>query len=114
MAELVRVLKPDGALITNYTNWFSYYLPVGILVNIRRRSVREDVYTKWFSLPEIRRLHDEMGFQIETVTGALQIPNRFKNPTLLRCLKWIDRGSRESVFRILAPQLFVKARKSLS
>lgn len=105
-------LKDDGIFVTSYTNWFSFYLPLGIYITLKGKSIHGDVYTKWFSLPGIRKLHSENGFEVLEVQGVLHIPTRIKNRHLLNILKGLDRLCRKSIFRFLAPQLFVKARKT--
>lgn len=104
-------LKEDGILVTSYTNWLSLYLPIGIYINLKGKSIHGDVYTKWFSLPEIWRLHADNGFEILEIQGVLHIPTRVKNKVLLGFLKSVDRFCRKSFLRFVAPQIYVKARK---
>lgn len=106
-----KALKEDGILVTNYTNWLSFYLPIGVYINLRKKSIHGDVYTKWFSMREIRRLHRDNGLEILEIQGVLHIPTRLKNSILLAFLKAVDRLCRKSIFRFFAPQIYIKARK---
>lgn len=111
MQSAVEALKDDGILVTSYTNWLSLYLPIGIYITLRGKSIHGDVYTKWFSLPEIKKLHSDNGFEVLEVQGVLHIPTGVKNRFLLSVLKSVDRLCRKSIFRFVAPQIYVKARK---
>lgn len=111
MQSAAEALKDDGILVTSYTNWLSLYLPIGIYITLKGKSIHGDVYTKWFSLPEIRKLHSDHGFEVMEIQGVLHIPTRVKNRLLLGILKSVDRLCRKSFFRFIAPQIYVKARK---
>jgi len=111
MQSAAQALKANGVLVTNYTNWASFYLPVGLYVNMKGKSIRGDVYTKWFSLGEIRKLHTNSGFEILEIQGVLHIPTRIRNGVFLAALQVLDRLCRKSVFRYFAPQIYVRARK---
>jgi ubiquinone/menaquinone biosynthesis C-methylase UbiE len=112
LKEMARVLAPDGVLIANYTNWVSYYMPFGIWVNLRKKSVVRDVYTKWFSVKEILRLHWINGLFVEEIVGVVQIPGKIENMKFLGLFKLMDRISRRGILRYVAPQVFIKAYKS--
>lgn len=108
ISEIHRVLRKGGCCITNYTNWLSPYLPFGLAVNIRGKSVTRDVYTKWFSPTEVYRLHRRAGLELEEVRGAVQIPSFIKSRSALRAMARIDSLFRNSRF---GPLIFVKASK---
>lgn len=108
IAEIHRVLKYGGQCITNYTNWVSPYLPFGVMVNMRRKSITRDVYTKWFSPREVYELHRSLGLQPEAVRGAVQIPSFLHSTTAVRAMVGIDNMFRNSGY---APLMFVKATK---
>ena len=109
LAEINRVLKLGGVSITSYTNWFSLYFPIGLWVNLRAKALTRDVYTKWFSPMEIRKLHNDNNLEIVGVQGSLHIPTKIKFKLLFNVLKKIDQLLRRRPCRCLAPQLFYKA-----
>ena len=109
--EIGRVLDSKGLSITNYTNWLSCYLPIGVLANLRQKSVSRDVYTKWFRLCELQCLHSKNRLDVKEVVGAVQFPSKISNYILLGFFKGLDRKSRSSLLRYFAPMLFIKARK---
>ncbi len=112
LSEIGRVLKKEGVSVTNYTNWLSYYLPFGVWANLKQKSVTRDVYTKWFTLTEIKTAHKVTGLDVDNVIGAVQFPTKTKMWALLMAFKMLDKLSRRGLFKGLAPMLFVLARKS--
>lgn len=111
LSEIGRVLKYDGVSVTNYTNWVSYYLPFGVWANIKQKSVTRDVYTKWFSLVEIKAAHKVAELNVNGVTGAVQFPTKTKMGIMLMLFKMLDKVSRYGLLKNFAPMLFVKSIK---
>jgi ubiquinone/menaquinone biosynthesis C-methylase UbiE len=111
LTQIHRVLKPGGSSVTNYNNWLSYYLPLGLWVNIRKKSITRSVYTKWFSPMEVRRLHRETGLRIEDIKGSVQFPTKTSNTFLLGAFKFLDRWSRTGVPKHVGTLLFYRAIK---
>jgi ubiquinone/menaquinone biosynthesis C-methylase UbiE len=111
MKEIFRVLNKDGVSVTNYTNWMSYYLPYGIWVNLKKKSIYRDVYTKWFSINEVYKLHNINNLSVNKLFGMVHTPNNFNNNVLLRTLKLVNHISQKSMLKYIAPQIFIKAYK---
>lgn len=111
LREIRRVLRTGGISVTNYTSWLSYYMPVGLWINLRKKALRRNVYTKWFSPFEIIRLNKANGLVVNRMLGAVQFPTRTRNKMLLGIFKLLNRISRSSVLKWLAPQVFVKCQK---
>jgi ubiquinone/menaquinone biosynthesis C-methylase UbiE len=111
LIQIHRVLKPNGISVTNYNNWLSYYLPLGLWVNLTKKSITRPVYTKWFSPLEIRRLHSEIGLRIDAINGSVQFPTKTSNPVLLSALKLLDRWSRTGLLKYASTLLFCRSRK---
>ncbi len=112
LQEMHRVLKPGGTAVTNYTNWASCYLPFGIWVNLRKRSVRRDVYTRWFWPPEILKLHEKVGLDFRELKGFIHFPRKVAVGPLLSAISVFDKMFRNSPLAYLAPQVYVKAEKN--
>ncbi|MEN8265184.1 MAG: class I SAM-dependent methyltransferase, partial [Nitrospirota bacterium] len=110
LKEVYRVLKPGGRFIFNIPNYLSVYLPFGLYVNLRKKSITRDVYTRWYTFNEIKNDLEELGFSIEKVKGQFHFPT--STPSfLLPFLKNIDRGLRNGFMVKLSPVLFIEARK---
>ena len=108
--EMARVAASGAQIVTNYTIWTSIYLPFGLAVNARSRSITRDVFTHWFSKREIRSICEASGIEIERQVGAMQFPGGLENRFALKTCKTLDQYFRTSP--ALAPMLFVAGVKS--
>jgi ubiquinone/menaquinone biosynthesis C-methylase UbiE len=113
LREISRVLRPDGFLVFNFPNLLSYYLPAGLLVNVRGRALRRDVYTHWYTLRSFRLACAEFGLILNRVLGQVHLPDSIAILGLDCGLKGLDRLSRSSILRFLCPSLFVRALKKV-
>lgn len=113
LSEVARVLRPGGALVVNFPNLWSFYFPIGLIVNLRKRAVLRDVYSHWYSIVEIRQTCDFAGLKLQQLMGQVHFPNSRSNALVLPVLTYLDRISRKSLLRYSAPTLFVKAVKPL-
>ncbi len=106
LAEIGRVLKPDGRFVFNFPNLLSPYIVGGLLVNLsgcatgknrggRRRS-------HWFTLGEIKTLLHASSFTIEHVRGQVASPGNC-------LLSHLPHGLSHP--RWLCPSLFVRCHR---
>lgn len=109
--EISRVLKPGGFLVANFPNLLSYYFPYGALVNLLRKSLRRNVYTKWYTLPQIRNYCSQAGLRLDTIEGHTSFPFQCDMDIVLAILRAIDRMSKITGLRNFGPVLFVKCIK---
>jgi ubiquinone/menaquinone biosynthesis C-methylase UbiE len=110
--EISRVLQKDGFVIMTISNFFSFYLPLAVYVNITKRSVQNDVYTKWTTRAEIKKSLTAAGFEIDDIVGYIVFPKRHVPKLLMNMLKKLDNMCRHSPLRYIIPgSLFVKAIK---
>lgn len=108
--DMSRVAASSSRIVTNFTVWSSIYLPFGLAVNLRSRSITRDVYTHWFSKREILSICEKSGIELEDRVGAMQFPSWVNNPVLLNICTTMDRFVRR--VPSLAPMLFIAATKS--
>jgi len=113
LSEAARVLRPGGALVVNFPNLWSFYLPIGLIVNLRKRAMLRDVYSHWYSVVEIRRTCELIGLELQRLVGHVHFPNNWGNALVLPLLTNLDRISRDSLLRYFAPTVFIKAVKPL-
>lgn len=109
-AEVSRVLKPGGFFIFNIPNYLSLYLPFGLYVNLRKKSVTRDVYTRWYSLSDISRTLSSLNMDIQDIRGQLHVPTLTPD-FIIPLIKVIDNQLRSGIRARFAPILFIKARK---
>ncbi|MEM2135873.1 MAG: class I SAM-dependent methyltransferase [Candidatus Jordarchaeaceae archaeon] len=111
MREIGRVVQEEGFIIINFSNFFSFYLPIALYVNITKRSVQKDVYSKWFTTTEIKNCLATAGFKIHDVKGHLLFPKRAAPKFLIDLLKNLDAKFRSSQLKYLTGSLFIKGIK---
>jgi ubiquinone/menaquinone biosynthesis C-methylase UbiE len=104
--EINRCLKPGAFFIFNTPNLLSLLLPVGLLVNLRKISLINPVYTKWYTLGEIKKNLEIAGFEIEAIKGTF-LPAAIPIP--LQIIKRLNEFSINRVLKYVSASIFVKA-----
>jgi len=107
--EVFRILKPGGIFLSNYPNLGSIYFPFGVVVNLRKKALRKNVFTKWYSLVEIKELHKTNEFQIISTRGQIHFSLNTNNKCFLYFLQLTDKIFRKSILKYFAPTIFIKA-----
>lgn len=111
--EISRILRPNGFFIVNFPNLLSYYLPADVLVNFRRRALRRDVYTHWYTPWSFWLACKQVGLIYRQVIGQVHLPDNVGIARLDVAIKRLDQLSRSSILRFLCPSLFVRALKKV-
>ena len=96
--------------IFNFPNYFSPYFFLGLYVEIRKKAVFRNVYTRWYFVNTVISDLSSVGFQIETIRGQIYFPTRtpdFFSPFI----KLLDRTFRKGRIVRFAPIIFVRCRK---
>lgn len=106
MQEMSRVLRDGGMAMVNFPNTYSPYFPLAAYINFTQKSVQEDVYSRWYSWFEIRRILQDANFQVHRINGHM-VPPRNKYIFLSRAVYWLDRIVRESPLKYIAGNVFV-------
>ena len=108
--EISRVLKPNGFLIMNFPNLLGWYFPIGMYVNMTKKSIQKDVHSKWFSIGEIKMAFSNAGLGITDIKGYICFPANTPRP-IFKVLRKADKISRASILKYLSASLFVKGVK---
>jgi ubiquinone/menaquinone biosynthesis C-methylase UbiE len=74
VSEMARVLRPGGSIVIGVPSLFSLYWPYGALVNLRGRSLRREVYTRWPSVHALRKQLLAEGIELERRSGMFHCP----------------------------------------
>jgi len=115
LVEIGSVLKEKGWLVANFSNMQGLYLPVAVFVNSCKRALFSDVYSRWFTLNEVKKSLFKVGLRVEDVEGffVLILPSflqRFSCVTV-HIIRKMNALFSSSVFKYLSGSLFVKSQK---
>jgi ubiquinone/menaquinone biosynthesis C-methylase UbiE len=108
--EIGRILNDDGLFLFNYPRLLSLYFPIGAYVNARDRSIHGDVYTHWYTRTEVDNLLSAAGLTVTDRFGHVHMPQR-DFPVVTHLLNFLDKSSRQSAIRRIAPVEFVVAKR---
>ena len=112
ITEVMRVLKKNGFLITNFSNLSSIYFPIGNYVNNKKLSLINGVFTQWISIGEIKSIFQKSSFEIEQMKGHLLFPRIFNNILMLKIMKSMNNFVLKNKLKFLYGSVYVKAFKS--
>ena len=104
--EIHRVLKPNAFFIFNFPNLYSILLPAGLIVNLRKKSLINPVYTKWYTLRKIKNDLQTAGFEIEMIKGTFLSA---VSPIPVQIVKKLNKFSRDSILKYISTGIFIKA-----
>ena len=109
--EVHRALKKNGVFLSNYPNLISIYFPFGAIVNLRKKSFQKNVFTKWYTLNEIKRLNKMNNFCMVSIVGHMHFPININNNIFLGLVKLFDKIFRGNILKYIAPIIFIKSIK---
>lgn len=109
MSEVARVVRPGGSLVLNFPIWHSLFLPGALLVKARKKAINFDVYSRWYSSREVRRLFDDAGITINQSYGQYYVPRAVDKVDVSKPIEWVNKSARtgNSLARSVAPALLV-------
>jgi ubiquinone/menaquinone biosynthesis C-methylase UbiE len=110
--EVNRVLAIGGEFVVNITNLYSWFLPAGLIVNQKKKSIGRDVFSKWLKPRKFVQLLEKQGFRVEESCGNVFVPISLDRPVLREALIFMDKLSTYSFLKYLAPAIFYKCRKT--
>ena len=115
--EVNRVLKKNKFFIVNFPLIHSICLPFAVTVNLRKKSLLGEVYSKWFSLKEVIRVLTKNYFSICDMIGLFIPPFPFSRlqlkQSMIKVLDTINKYTFSTPLKFFATNLFVKCRKDL-
>ena len=115
LVEIVRVLKGKGCFLANFPNMQSFYLPVALFVNFRKRALFNDVHSQWFTLGEIKESLFRVGLRAENVEGSLVLTfppflKEFSN-VILHIVRKMNALFSGPILKYFSGSLFIKSQK---
>ena len=111
IADAHRVLKPEGTFLANYPNLLSNRLPIALYVNRRNRNVGGGVYTKWFSVFEVKSRLRETGYEVETTVGDRLVPVKVFSKITIPLAQITERLADKPPLSNVCVSPFIRARK---
>jgi len=113
LKEVKYVIDPSGVFILNFPNIQSPYLPIAIIVNLRKLALFKGgkIRSKWFTFREVNSSLSRVGFDVKEVRGcAIASPIPF-GEKLVKIVQIINFFAEASKLRLFSGSLFVKAQK---
>ncbi len=104
LKQIRYVVKIEGSFIFNFSNAYSLYLPIALMVNSRGQALfrRDKIYSAWFTFRSIRNLLLINGFNIVVVKGCfVASPVPFGNK-LIRFIQSINLSAKDSQLKFFA------------
>lgn len=108
-AEVSRVLKKGGFFVANFPNMSGIYFPIGVIVNLFKRSLQAPVYSRWYSISGISRSLRYAELIPVRILGQLILPKKYCPFALFNCLREFGNRLMYSDMHFLLGDLLVKS-----
>jgi ubiquinone/menaquinone biosynthesis C-methylase UbiE len=108
LAEIARVMHPDGWALLNFNNLSSLYFVPGLIINRKQRSLRADVFSQWVAWSSFRKELQRAGLSVVEARGHMPLPIQTPKP-IRPLLSWTDKLIRR--LPKLAPLPFILVTK---
>ena len=113
LKEVSYVIKPMGSFIVNFPNLRSPYLPIAIIVNLRKRALfKREIFCRWFTPEEISHRISSAGFNIKNIRGCMISSSIPLGNRLLKIVRIINFLFENSKFKLFSGSLFIKAQRA--
>lgn len=111
LKEAKYVIKSEGFLIFNFSNLQSPYLPIAIIVNLRRQALFKGgkIHSRWCTLREINMFLSTTGFNVKELRGCMIASSVPLADKLVRIIRTMNFLLERSKFRLFCSSLFIKA-----
>lgn len=111
LKQLARVVRPGSTLLFNYANSQSFYWPMALYVNSRKRAIGQDVYSSWVGPAHMRQLISYAGLELIRIIGHTHVPRAIENYPVYFVVRTLDVLSRRTILTRFAPFHFCLCRK---
>jgi ubiquinone/menaquinone biosynthesis C-methylase UbiE len=111
LRELARVVRPGGRVLFNHANLRSIYYLAGRRINARSKAIGQDVYSRWETPADVRRMIEGAGLDEERRVGHVHVPRAAERVALAGALRALDRLSRRGPLGAVAPVQFHLCRR---
>ena len=109
LKEVKYVIEPRGFFIVNFPNLQSPYLPIAIIINLRKRALfKGKIYSRWFTLKEIRSSMLTAGFNIKEIRGCAIASPLPLGDKLVKIVQRINFSIETSRIKLFSGNIFVK------
>ena len=113
LSEVARILKPRGYFVANFPNMQGIFLPVALFVKFRQRALFRQVYSKWFTLKEMKEAISNAGLRTESIKGCLMSTTLgLSRKTIISLLKHVNRLFIFLPWKYLSGVLYVRSRRA--
>lgn len=111
LKEIKYVIKQRGVFIVNFPNLQSLYLPIGIIVNLRKRALFKGgkIHSKWFTFKEVNTLLSRAGFDVTELRGCMIASLIPLGEILVKIVEIINFFFETSKFKLISGSLFCKS-----
>ena len=115
LVEIASVLEGKGYFLANFPNMQSFYLPVALFVNFRKRALFSNVYSQWFTFGEIKKSLFKAELRAENIAGSLVLtfPPFLKDipHVILHIIMKMNALFSCSILKYFSGSLFIKSQK---
>jgi len=113
LKEVKYVVNPKGFFIFNISNLQSPYLPIAVIVNLRKHALfKGGIHSRWFTFREIDILLPRTGFNIKEIKGCMISSPIPLGEKLIKIIKPINFFVETSKIKFFSGSLFIKAQSN--
>jgi ubiquinone/menaquinone biosynthesis C-methylase UbiE len=109
LRQVKHVIRSEGYFIFNFSNSRSIYLPIAIIINLRKRALFKSVQSCWFTIGEVNALMSRDGFDVKRIKGCFIASPLPLGDKLVRIIQMINFSIENSRLQSFSGSLFVKA-----
>ena len=109
LRQVKHVIRSEGFFIFNFSNLRSIYLPIAIIINLRKRALFKGVQSSWFTVSEVNALMSRDGFHVKRIKGCFIASRLPLGDRLVKIIQIINCSIENSRLQSFSGSLFVKA-----
>ena len=109
LRQVKHVIRSKGYFIFNFSNLRSIYLPIAIIINLRKRALFKGVQSSWFTIGEVNALMSRDGFDVKRIKGCFIASPMPLGNNLVKIIQMLNFSIENSRLQSFSGSLFVKA-----